>query len=75
MPYIAIKGYPKDEETKRRVAEQINEIFIREWGCPQKAINISIEEFSPEEWDQKIYKGEIPACEPNMYIQDGEFKK
>lgn len=75
MPYIAIKGYPKDEETKRRVAEQIREIFVKEWGCPRKAISISIEEFAPEEWDQKIYKGEIPACEANMYILDGEFRK
>ena len=75
MPYIAIKGYPKDEETKRRVAEQIREIFEKEWGCPRKAISISIEEFPPEEWDQKIYKGEIPACEANMYILDGEFRK
>lgn len=75
MPYIAIKGYPKDEETKKRVAQQINEIFLKEWGCPQGAINISIEDFEPEEWDQKIYKGEIPACAANMYIQDGEFKR
>ena len=28
MPYIAIKGYPKDEETKKKVVDQINDIFV-----------------------------------------------
>ena len=28
MPYINIKGYPKDEETKKKVVEEINNIFI-----------------------------------------------
>ena len=28
MPYIAIKAYPKDEETKKKVVDEINEVFI-----------------------------------------------
>lgn len=27
MPYIAIKAYPKDEETKQSVVEKVNQIF------------------------------------------------
>ena len=46
MPYISIKAYPKDEETKRRVVEKINQVFLETWGCSQKAISISIEEVS-----------------------------
>ena len=38
MPYIAIKAYPKDEETKRRAVEQIQEIFLKTWGCPALAV-------------------------------------
>ena len=38
MPYIAVKGYPKDEETKKEVVEEINAVFLKYWGCPQKAI-------------------------------------
>ena len=48
MPYIAIKGYPKDEETVRKVAERINETLLELWGCPQAAINISYEASTPE---------------------------
>ena len=42
MPYIAIKGYPKDEETKKKVVERINAAFLELWGCSQEAINISV---------------------------------
>ena len=27
MPYIAIKAYPKDEDTKKKVVDEINEVF------------------------------------------------
>ena len=49
MPYIAVKGFPKDDETKKKVVEGINEVFLKYWGCPQKAINISLETVDPAE--------------------------
>lgn len=30
MPYIAIKTSPKDAETKKKVVEKINQIFLEE---------------------------------------------
>ena len=42
MPYIAVKSYPKDEETKKKVAEEINQIFLKYWKCPPQAISISL---------------------------------
>ena len=29
MPYIAIKAYPKDMEIKKKVVDEINDVFIR----------------------------------------------
>lgn len=72
MPYLAIKTSPKDAETKKRVIEQINQIFLKEWGCPQEAISISLEEFSPAEWDEKVTKPEIEPKEDKMMILNGE---
>ena len=51
MPYIAIKGFPKDDETMRKVAERINATLLELWGCQQEHINISYEAVPPEEWD------------------------
>ena len=72
MPYIKIKAYPKDEETKKRVVDKINEVFLEEWGCPQEAISVSIEEIAPQDWEEKVHKPEILPNKNNMFILDGQ---
>lgn len=72
MPYIAIKTFPKDEETKKRVVEKINELFLAEWGCPPQAITISVEEVAPADWEEKITKPEIEPKKDKMLILSGE---
>ena len=72
MPYIAIKGYPKDEETKRKIAERINEAFLELWGCPQEAINLSFEDVAPENWEEQVTKAEIEPNADKMVILNGK---
>lgn len=72
MPYIAIKGYPKDEETKKRVAERILDVFLEEWGCPKEAVSISIEAIAPEKWEETVEKPEVLAHPEKMMILAGE---
>ena len=72
MPYIAIKGYPKDDETKKQVAERINAVFLELWGCPQEAVNLSVEEIPPEQWEERMERGEIEANRGNMLIRAGK---
>ena len=74
MPYIAIKAYKKDEATKAKVAERINEIFLEEWGCPPEAISLSIEEYAPEVWQKNVYEKEIMNNQEKMLILDGKKK-
>ncbi len=72
MPYIAVKGFPKDDETKKKVVEEINQVFLKYWGCPQKAINIAMEAIDPADWDERITNAEIPQNKEHMMILDGE---
>ncbi len=74
MPYIAIKAYPKDEEIKKKVVEEINNVFLKYWGCPKEAISISMEEVAPQDWTQ-VENNEIKPNEEKMYILSGEIKK
>ena len=74
MPYIAIKAYPKDAETKKKVVDEINEIFKKYWGCPPEAISISMEEFAPETWEEKVVKPEILPNADKMMVLSGEKK-
>ena len=53
MPYISIKAWPKDDETKKKVVDEINEVFVKYWGCPKEAISISLEEFAPKHGKKK----------------------
>ena len=71
MPYIAIKAYPKDEETKKKVVEEINRIFLEYWGCPQSAVSISMESVEPDKWEKEVHAKEILADADRMMILDG----
>ena len=73
MPYIAIKGFPKDDETVRKVAERINAVLLDLWGCRQEYINISYEAVPPEEWDERIERGEIARNKDKMLMLGGEW--
>lgn len=74
MPYISIKAFPKDEATKKKVVDQINEIFLNTWGCPQEAITISVEEVAPTEWNDMVKIPEIVPHQEKMMILDGKKK-
>jgi len=72
MPYIAIKGFPHDEDTMHEVAERINAVLLDLWGCQQEHINISYETVPPEDWDVRIEQGDIPANASHMLIRAGQ---
>ena len=74
MPYIAIKAYPKDEETKKKLVDKINEAVLEIWGCPQSAITVSMESIEPEKWEESIVKAEIEPNNDKMMILSGEKK-
>lgn len=72
MPYVAIKAWPKDEAIKRELVDRINQVFLEVWGCPQEAMNISLEEVAQEDWDELVKKPEIDANADKMMILDGQ---
>jgi 4-oxalocrotonate tautomerase len=72
MPYIAVKAYPKDTETQRKLAEKISEAVIEVLGCPEKAVTVSFESVKPEDWQEKIVKLEIEPNADKMLIVSGE---
>ena len=72
MPYIEIRAYPKDEAIKQRVAERIKQVFLEEWGCPERAISVSFEEFVPEVWEEKVVGPVMGKNKDRMYVLNGE---
>ena len=74
MPYINIKAWPKDRETKEKLVNKINEAFLEIWGCPQEAITIGIEEVAPDKWEDTVVKTEIAPNADKMMILAGDKK-
>ncbi len=74
MPYIAIKAYPKDIETKKKVIEKVNSAFAELWGCPREAIFISLEEVAPSDWEEKVVKPEIEPKMDKMVVKAGKMR-
>ena len=72
MPYVAIKAYPKDEETNKKLVEKINEVFLEVWGCSQQALTISLEEIDPSDWNEQVVKTQIEPNKDKMMILSGE---
>ena len=72
MPYVAIKAYPKDEETKKKLVEKINEVFLEVWGCSQQALTISLEEIDPSDWNEQVVKTQIEPNKDKMMRLSGE---
>ena len=72
MPYIAIQGFPKDNEIVKKVAERFNETLLELWGCRQEDISISYEAIAPEEWDERIVRGVVEQKRDNMLILNGK---
>ena len=58
--------------TKKKVIEQINEIFLNTWGCPQEALSISMEEVAPDNWVETVRNREILPNKDKMMILDGK---
>ena len=74
MPYIRIKAYPKDQATKEKVVDAINQVFVDNWGCAPQAISISIEEVAPEDWVEQVEKQEILPMADKMFVLNGQKK-
>ena len=73
MPYLAMKLFPRDEETKKELVEKLNKVVVEVCKCPPEAISISLEDITPEQWEV-IQKEEIAPNLDKMYIHAGEKK-
>ena len=72
MPYVAIKSNPKDEETKKKLVERINQAVMEVCGVPQQAVTITYEEFPKEEWQEKVVQAQVEPIKDKLYINKGE---
>jgi 4-oxalocrotonate tautomerase len=72
MPHVIIKMYPgRTEEQKNKLASSIVECVTNIAKCEAKSVSVAIEEVSPEDWAEKVYKPDILQKEKTLKKKPG----
>lgn len=68
MPHVIVKMYPgRTEDQKIRLAEAITQAVVSIAVCSEDSVSISLEEVTPEDWNEKVYEPFISKRESTMY--------
>ncbi|WP_303974725.1 tautomerase family protein [Streptococcus merionis] len=66
MSHIAITLYPgRSEQLKEELAQKTRDFFVQEMQADAKYFSVSIEEVSPENWQEKAVES---IADKDLYI-------
>jgi 4-oxalocrotonate tautomerase len=72
MPHIIVKMYPgRTEQQKRQLTDAIVKDVVAFAGIGENSVSVAIEEISPAEWTEKVYKPDIQAKWDKLYKKPG----
>jgi 4-oxalocrotonate tautomerase len=79
MPHVIIKLFPgRTEEQKETLTRRVVDVIEETAGVDEKAVSVSFEEVSPEDWDELVVRPDIAEKRdqvtkfpgyPSKYIQ------
>jgi 4-oxalocrotonate tautomerase len=72
MPHVIIKMHPgRTDEQKKKLVAAITKDITTIAICEEKSLSIAIEEVSPEDWAEKVYKPDILQKEKTLVKKPG----
>ena len=72
MPHIAVKMFRgRTEEQKKALAQKLEGAIVDVLGCPPAVVSITIEDFDPAEWEEKVKKSDIEGKKDVLYKAPG----
>ena len=72
MPHVIVKLYPgRTEQQKVQLAEEIARDVVSIAGCKNTSVSVSIEEISPNNWAEDVYKPDILRHPDRLYKKPG----
>ena len=72
MPHVVIKLWPgKSEQQKTRLAEEITRDVMEVLKYGEESVSVAIEEVSPQDWAEKVYKPDILHNPEKLYKKPG----
>ena len=72
MPHVIVKLYPgRSEQQKQRLAAEIAQAVKDTVDAGDASISVAIEEVSPGDWAEQVYKPDIVAKPETIYKKPG----
>jgi len=72
MPHVIVKLWPgKSEQQKARLAEAITKAVMDVLHYGEDSVSVAMEEISPQDWPQNVYKPEIVNKAATLYKKPG----
>lgn len=68
MPHVTVKMYPgRSEDQKTRLTQAVVDAVTAIVGCAADVVSVAIEEVSPDDWTEKVYKPDILNRRGKLY--------
>lgn len=72
MPHVIIKLYAgRSDELKQKIADEVAETLARTSECDQNVVSVAIEEYTPDDWPESVYKPDILDKSDTLYVHPG----
>jgi 4-oxalocrotonate tautomerase len=72
MPHVIVKMYPgRSEHQKTQLAEAIVKEVVAIAKVGDDAVSVAIEEVTPGDWTEKVYKPDILNSRGKLYKKPG----
>ena len=72
MPHVIVKLWPgKSEQQKRRLAEAVTGDVATVLDYGDESVSVALEEVSPAEWAEKVYRPDIVEKAATLYKKPG----
>ena len=72
MPHVIVKLWPgKSEQHKARLAERITKDVMDVLNYGEESVSVAIEEVTPPDWANKVYKPDILEQPKKLYKKPG----
>jgi len=72
MPHVIVKMHPgRTDGQKNRLAQAITDAVTNIVKCEEKSVSVAIEEITPEDWAEKVYRPDIIQKEVTLVKKPG----
>jgi 4-oxalocrotonate tautomerase len=72
MPHVIVKLWPgKSDEQKSQLADEITKDVMKTLHYGEESVSVAIEEITPQDWAEKVYKPDIVGNSEKLYKKPG----